>query len=112
MRLLALLAVAAVISACQTNMEDIRNREIQDDVVVSRSVQQIRDCLVSKLSSWRTPVETGNDHRKEIAFASEAAGMIFHYTLTATANGTKVEARRKNNIAPGFNSARECYSEH
>ena len=63
--------------------------------------RKFEHCLVTKLSSWRTPIETGTSDRKELAFASEAAGMIFHYTLTATPDGTRVEARRKNNIAPG-----------
>lgn len=97
------------LSACTTPMNDIAAREVQDDIVVDRPLAAVRDCLVSTLADLRTPVETGDDQSKVVAFSSPQAGMIFHFTLTRVDGGTRVQARRKNNIANGFNKARACY---
>lgn len=64
---------------------------------------------MEKLAVYRTPTEIGDDAKRELIFSTERAGAIFHYVLEATPQGTHVSARRKNNIADGFNSARECY---
>lgn len=103
------LALLAPLTACATTMNDIADREVQDDVVTAQSMSTVRDCLVSTLADLRTPVETGDDTRKVIAFSNQQAGMIFHYTLTRVEGGTRVEARRKNSIADGFNRAGACY---
>lgn len=52
----------------------------------------------------------GNDERAEVMFSVGPAGVVFHYTLTSMGPGTRVQARRKNNIADGFNSGRACYT--
>ncbi len=100
-----------LLSGCVTGLDDIRQREIQDDVVTAKPSQDVRDCLVSTLAILRTPLETGTDQRKALVFSSPEAGAIFHYVLTAVDEGTRVEARRKNNIADGFNDARRCYQQ-
>lgn len=105
----AITLAAIGLSACTTPMNDIAAREVQDDVVVARPLAAVRDCLVSTLADLRTPVETGDDRSKVVAFSSAQAGMIFHYSLTSVDGGTRVQARRKNSIADGFNKARACY---
>lgn len=102
-------ATALLLTACVTSLDDIRNREVQDDLVSARSLPSVRDCLLATLGTLRTPVVLGNDQGAELLFSDGAAGVIFHYRLTAAGEGTRVEARRKNNIADGFNAARDCY---
>jgi hypothetical protein len=104
-----ILIVAFALSGCVTTLSDIREREVQDDVVTARALPEVRDCLLQTVSYGRTPIVTGNGDRTEIVFQTGAAGAIFHYVLTATDSGTRVEARRKNNIADGFNAGRACY---
>lgn len=111
MRIVFSLITVLSLSACATTMTDIRDREVQDDVVTSRSLPDVRECLITKLSAGRQPFVNGDDTRTEITFSTEAAGFIFHYTLTAADGGTRVQARRKNNIANGFARGRECYAE-
>lgn len=103
--LLTLLALPG----CVTSMSDIRDREVQDDIVTERALPAVRECLITELSTGKTPFVNGDDIRTEITFSTEQAGFIFHYTLTAVDGGTRVQARRKNNIANGFNLGRQCY---
>src|SRR5690606_3391097 len=98
---------AVLVSGCVTSLNDIRNREVQDDLVTAKSIPEIHDCLLATLGILRTPVTLGDDKRSEVMFSMPAAGVVFHYTLTAVENGTRVQARRKNNIADGFDNARK-----
>lgn len=106
-RLIPIAALA--LAGCVTTLSDIREREVQDDIVTARELAEVRDCLLQTVSYGRTPIVTGNADRTEIVIQTGAAGAIFHYVLTATDTGTRVEARRKNNIADGFNAGRTCY---
>ena len=104
--------IAAVIplTACMTSMTDLRTREVQDDVVTARTLEAVQQCLLTELASMgRQPFVNEVNGSTEVAFSTTDAGVIFHYTLTDAANGTRVQARRKNTIANGFDDARECY---
>ena len=107
----ALLVIAcAALSGCVTSLNDIKGREVQDDIVTKQALPAVRDCLLATLgTTGRTPLATGNDQQANVMFSTGETGVIFHYTLTAADGGTRVEARRKNNIADGFNSGRACY---
>lgn len=108
MKRLAPLAALAL-SGCITTMDSMTTKPPQDEVTTPRSMREVRDCLVSTLGVMRTPLETGDDQRKVLAFSTAEAGVIFHYTLTPVGSGTRVIARRKNAIADGFTAARACY---
>lgn len=111
MRVLVLALAAASVAGCVTTLDDIREREVQDDLVTERALPVVRDCLLATLGAvGRTPLTVGDDRRSEVMFSVGPAGVVFHYTLTAVDGGTRVEARRKNNIADGFNSGRACYT--
>ncbi len=97
------------LAGCVTTVDDIRGREVRDDVTTARSVSEVRDCLLQTVSLGRTPIVTGDSGRTEILFQTPEAGAVFHYELTARADGSRVVARRKNNIAEGFNAGRRCY---
>lgn len=110
MRLVLLGAMAASLAGCVTTLNDIRGREVQDDVVTSRTLAHVRDCLLQTLGTvGRTPLAVGDDNRTEVTFSVGPAGVVFHYTLSSVDEGTRVEARRKNNIADGFGAGRSCY---
>lgn len=97
------------LAACVTPLDDIRQREVQDDITTARALPAVRDCLLETLGVGRNPIVTGDNSRAEVVFQTADAGAIFHYELTATTTGTRVIARRKNNIANGFDDARACY---
>ena len=103
--------MALALTACVTSISDIRDREVQDDLVTDLALPAVRECLITELSAGRQPFVNGDDTRTEITFSTEQAGFIFHYTLTAVDGGTRVQARRKNNIADGFNTGRKCYAD-
>lgn len=106
----AILLGAALVSGCVTTLDDIRDREVQDDIVAVKPLPEVRDCLLATLGAvGRTPLVLGDEGKAEVMFSVGPAGVVFHYTLTAVNEGTHVEARRKNNIADGFNSGRACY---
>lgn len=100
---------ALSLAGCVTALDDIRQREVQDDTVTARPLTQVRDCLLETLGVGRNPIVLGDNERAEVTFQTAEAGAIFYYVLTAEDAGTRVVARRKNNIANGFNEARECY---
>lgn len=105
-----LIGIGLTLTGCVTTLDNIRDREVQDDIVTSRPLPQVRDCLLAKLGAvGRTPMTLGDERQAEVMFSVGPAGVVFHYTLTAVANGTRVEARRKNNIADGFKSGQLCY---
>lgn len=107
-RFLPLAALA--LSGCITTLDSMTAKPPQDDLVTARSLREVRDCIVTKLGVMRTPLETGTDQRKELAFSTAEAGVIFHYVLTPEGTGTRVVARRKNAIADGWDAARRCYA--
>ncbi len=111
MRNILVLLAALALPACVTSMSDIRDREVQDDLVTKRALSAVRECLITELSAGRQPFVNGDDARTEITFSTAEAGFIFHYTLTAVNGGTRVQARRKNNMANGFNTGRGCYAD-
>jgi hypothetical protein len=111
-RAAALLAAASLAGCSTTSISEIRDREVQDTAVVpGQSIQQVRDCLVEALGLLRDPIETGPAERRELTFSTPAAGAIFFYVLEPVNGGVKVEARRKNAIANGFNKGRRCYQQ-
>lgn len=108
---LFVVGAALVLSGCVTTLSDIRGREVQDDIVTARDIPTVRDCLLQTFGTvGRTPLAVGDSQRSEVTFSVGPAGVVFHYTLTAVEGGTRVEARRKNNIADGFNQGRACYT--
>ncbi|MCD2324993.1 hypothetical protein LQ953_13295 [Sphingomonas sp. IC-56] len=109
-RIPALLAVVFLAGCSTTSISEIRTREVQDTAVVQgQTIQQVRDCLVEALGLLRDPIETGPPERRELTFSTPEAGAIFFYVLQPAEGGVKVEARRKNAIANGFNKGRRCY---
>jgi hypothetical protein len=91
-------------------MEDASSFPVADDLTSTRSVREIRDCLVPIVSGGQaSPIETGTDQQKTIAFTGNA-GVFVSYSLTATPQGTRVVASRRGVVGDNFERARACYA--
>jgi hypothetical protein len=108
---LTLPLLALVLTGCVRTMQDASAFPVTDDMVSTKAVRDIRDCLVPIVSgSQASPIETGTDEQKTLAFTSGTAGVFLSYSLAATTQGTRVIARRRGVAGDNFEKARACYA--
>lgn len=105
---LAILA-ALSLTGCVRSMDHVAALPVTDEAVTSKSIQEVRDCMVPIMDRVRArPVETGTEDNKRLAFVGET-GTIALYDMVRTDAGTKVTAHRRKMIADKYEEARACY---
>ena len=111
MRSLLVMLVLVLLAGCVRSIEDVKSLPPTEVTVTTRSVAEVRDCLVPIVSgALATPIETGSATDLSLSFSSSSAGAFVHYRLEQIEGGTRVTVQRRKIMGDHFEQARQCYT--